>query len=153
MSILTACLLAVCTVGTAQASSTSVTAAIKAQDKIFKTSPAYKSLKDFKLSTTAEAKKLVKEFKALRVAADHAATVVSEASASGAKQKQGQNDWVDGLREAATGMGMLNTALQDALDGKAAAAKTLLAKGQKGLDAGNALGDKGDRLLGLPTSD
>lgn len=84
---------------------------------------------------------------------EHAATVVSQASANGSEQNQGQKDWVGGVSEVAHGIGLLDTALQDAVDGTAAAAKAGLVKPEKALNAGDALGVKGDLLLGLPSGD
>lgn len=70
-----------------------------------------------------------------------------------AKQKQGQKDWVGGVRLLAHGIGLLDTALADAVNGKTGAARSELVNAQKALAAGNALGTKGDKLLGLPTND
>lgn len=86
---------------------------------------------------------LIPKYKALQLKLEHAATVVSQASAEGSKQKQGQKDRVGGVRELAQGIGLLDTALKDAVDGKAAAAKTELVKAQKALNDGNALGTEG----------
>jgi len=151
VSVIAACVVAGGAAGAAQAA-TSVTAAIKAQDKAVKNSAAFKSLKHVSAGTPAQAKALIPKYKALQVKLDHAATVVSKASATGAKQKQGQKDWVDGVRELAQGIGMLDAALADAVKGNKAAAKSALTKAQKELVAGNNLGAKGDKLLGLPTS-
>lgn len=153
VSVITACLLAGGAAGAAQAATPSVTAAIKAQDKVVKNSAAFKGLKHVKIGTPAQAKALIPKYKALQLELQHAATVVAAASAKGSTQKQGQADWVGGVREVARGIGLFDTALKDAVNGKAAAAKAELVKAQKALAAGNALGTKGDKLLGLPSSD
>ena len=142
-----------CTAVAAQASGTTVIAAVKAQDKVVKSSAAYRGLKHIKANTPAEARKLVTEFKALQGKVEHAATAVSRASASGPRQKQGQEDWVQGVRELARGLGQLDTGLQDVVNGKTAAAKAALTKAERTLSAANARGSKGDKLLGLPTND
>jgi hypothetical protein len=153
VSAITACVLAGGGAGVAQAATPNVTTAIKAQDKAVKNSAVFKSLKHVKVSTPAQAKALIPKYKALQLKLDHAATVVSKAAATGAQQKQGQKDWVGGVRDLAQGIGFLDVALKDAIDGNGSAAKTELAKAQKALSAGDALGTKGDELLGLPTDD
>ena len=140
-------------VGTAQASAMTVTVAIKTQDKVIKNAAAYKSLTHLNANTPAEARKLIVEFKALREHVAHAATVVAGASANGTKEKQGQKDWVTGARDLASGIGMLDTGLQDVVKGNAAAAKAVLRKAQLTLSRADAVAAKADKLLGLPTSD
>jgi len=153
VSVIAVCLLAGATAGAAQAATPSVTTAIKAQDKAIKDSAVFKSLKHIKVNTPAQAKALIPKYQALQLKLQHAATVVSKASATGSEQRQGQKDWVGGVRELAHGVGLLDVALKDAVDGNKTAAKTELIKAEKALTAANALGTKGDRLLGLPTKD
>lgn len=153
VSVITAGLLAGGMAGAAQAATTSGTTAIKAQDKAVIDSAVFKSLKHVKLNTPAQAKAAIPKYKALQLKLEHAAAVVSQASTKGSKQKQGQKDWVGGVREVAHGIGLLDTALQDAVNGKAAAAKAELVKAEKALNAGDALGVKGDMLLGLSSGD
>jgi hypothetical protein len=139
--------------GAAQASATPVVAAVKSQDRIVKNSAAYKSLKHVTANTPAEARKLIAEFKALQSKVEHAATVVSQASASGATQKQGQKDWVTGVRDLARGIGQFDTGLQDVIDHKTATGKAELKKATRTLATANTVGDRGDKLLGIPASD
>jgi hypothetical protein len=139
--------------GVAQAASTNVVTAIKTQDRVIKRSPAYKDLQHIDVKTKAQARMLLKSFSTLRREADHAASVVAAASTSGARQKQGQRDWVNGAREFASGLGEFLTGFNDLRAGKTADAKRELLKADKTLKAGNALGSKGDKLLGLPTRD
>jgi len=139
--------------GVAQAKSANVVTVIKAQDRLIKRSPAYKDLQHFNVNTKTPAKKLVKSFSALKRETDHAATVVAAASTSSARQKRGQRDWVAGMREGARGIGQFDTAIKDLMAGKKAMAKREATKAEKTLKAGNALGSKGDKLLGLPTRD
>jgi len=139
--------------GIAQAKTTNVVQAIKTQDKVIKHSHAYKELQHFDATTKTQARTLLKSFSALRRKADHAATVVAAASTSSAQQKQGQRDWVDGVREVARGIGQFDTGIRDLIAGNKAAAKRELRKAERTVKAGNAIGTKGDRLLHLPTSD
>jgi hypothetical protein len=139
--------------GVAQATSTNVVTAIKAQDRVIKRSPAYKDLQRVDVKTKAQARTLLRSFSALRREADQAATVVAAASTSNARQKQGQRDWVHGAREFANGLGEFDAGFRDLAAGKTADAKRELLKAERTLKAGNALGSRGDKLLGLPTSD
>jgi len=153
VSVITAGLLAGGMAGAAQAATPSVTTAIKAQDKAVKHSAAFRSLKHIKITTPAQAKAAIPKYRALALKLEHAANVVAGASAKGATQKQGQKDWVEGVREVAHGIGLLDTALTDAVHGKGSAAKAELVKAEKALNAGDAIGTKGDKLLGLSPSD
>lgn len=153
VSLLVAGLCVVCAAGVAQASATTVVSAVKAQDKIVKDSAAYKSLKHVTANTPAAAHKLIAEFKVLQSKVEHAATVVSRASASGAKQEQGQKDWVTGVRDLARGIGQFDTGLQDVIDHKTAAGKAELTKATHTLATANTVGDKGKKLLGIPAGD
>jgi hypothetical protein len=139
-------------VSVAAASGMTVTQAIKAQDKIVRSNPEYKSLKHIKANTVAQAKALIPKLDSLKRSVDHAATAVSSASAT-SSQKAGQRDWVKGGRLLADGLGGLAAGLNDVVHGKTSAAKSALARAQRNLDAADAIGEKGDRLLGLPTSD
>jgi len=149
VSVFTACLLALAVTGIAQASAVSVKAAVKAQDKALKSSSALNSLKHIKATTPAQIKVVVGKDKALETKLNHAATVVSQASATGATQKQGQKDWVDSVRDISKGFGQLNIALEDAIHDKAAAAKKAEAKAENTVAAGDALGAKANKLLGI----
>lgn len=139
------------TTGTAFAGQT-VVQAIKAQDRIISASPTYKSLKSFKIDSTTAAKNAIPKYLALQKLFDKAASSVASASAT-PSQKTGQKDWVNGVRMGASGIGYLVTELNAVVRGDKTAAKTAATKAVKLLDAGNALGDKGDKLLGLPNND
>jgi 2,3-bisphosphoglycerate-independent phosphoglycerate mutase len=138
--------------GGAMAGSLTVTQAIKAQDKVVHADPAYKSLKNFKIETAAEAEKAIPKFESLQKLLNNAATAVSKSSATAA-QKTGQNDWVSGVRTLSKGIGYFVTELNDLVHGNKVSAKVAALKADKLLKAGNASGSKGDRLLGLPPSD
>jgi hypothetical protein len=78
---------------------------------------------------------------------------VAVSSTTSAKQREGKRLWVKGSREQNRGILELHAALRDLLIGKTAASKTESVKSAKALVAGTKLGIKGDKLLGLPTTD
>ena len=102
---------------------------------------------------TAQAKKAILDLQAAAKKVDHAASVVSKATASTAKQRAGQKDWVDGVRDLGRGFSQLVGALKDIEHGNMSAAKTAALAAQKTIATAEKLGTKGDRLLGLPTTD
>jgi hypothetical protein len=153
LSLLIAGLFVVWAAGAAQAGAMTVTAAVKSQDRIVKDSAAYRSLKHIDANTPAAARRLVTAFRALQLRVEHAATVVSRASASGARQKLGQRDWVDGVRDLARGIGQLDVALEDIIHGRNAAGKAELLRAKRTLAVANALGTRGKRLLGIPANE
>jgi hypothetical protein len=136
-----------------EAASVSVTAAIKGQDQAVRHSPVLKKITHFRLTTPAQTKKLVVDLQTLDGRLDHAATVVSEATALTAKQKLGQKEWVGGVRELANGFSQFAVELKDIERGDKTAAKQEAIIAKKTIQQGDALGMKGDRALGLPTSD
>ena len=131
----------------------SVTAAIKAQDHAVNHSSAIKKLEHFHAKTPAQAKKLIPDFQAAVKKLDHAASVVSRAAASTAKQRAGRKDWVDGVRGLGRGFSQLVGALKDIGHSNPSAAKTAALAAQRTIIKAEELGVKGDRLLGLPTTD
>jgi len=153
LSLLIAGLFIVWAAGAAQASAMTVTAAVKAQDRIVKDSAAYRSLKHISANTPAEARRLVTAFRALQRKVEHAATVVSRASAVGTRQKLGQRDWVEGVRDLARGIGQLDVALEDIIHGRNAAGRSELLRAKRTLAIANAVGTRGKRLLRIPAND
>jgi hypothetical protein len=153
LSLVTMAVVVLGLAGTAGARSMSVTAAIKAQDRAVKHSTALKKLSRLNASTPAQAKKVIPDLQALEKKLDQAATAVSKATASTPRQKAGQKDWVGGVRGLAHGFAQLVIALKDVEHGNKTAARAEAVTAQKTLDKANSLGEKGDRLLGLPTSD
>jgi hypothetical protein len=137
--------------GAAQASPTNVVTAIKTQDEIITQTPGDKALRHLTVNTRAQAKKLVVELGALEKTATHAVTVVSQSSTSSARQRQGKADWIRGSEEQNRAILELITAFKEALADNQAA-KAEYTKATKLLAAGSALGAKGDKLLGLPTT-
>ena len=137
----------------ASAARVSVTSAIHAQDKAVKNSPAFKKLEHTTVNTPAQAKKVIPELTAAAKKLDQAATAVSKATATTTKQRAGQKDWVTGVRDLSHGFSQLVTALKDVEHGNQAAGKKEALAAQRSLNKGNTVGSKGDRLLGLPTSD
>jgi hypothetical protein len=138
--------------GAAQASSPNVVSAIKAQDKIISKAPAWKALKH-EPTSIAQVKKLISDIASLEKLGVHAVAVVSRSSTTSAKQRQGKADWINGSREQDRGLLELGTALKDALAGNGAGSAAEYTKGIAKVNAGTALGSKGDRLLGLPPND
>jgi hypothetical protein len=138
----------------AQAGSTNVVTAIKTQDAIIKRAPGYKVLTgQVKPKTKAQALKFVADLTKLEKVSAHAVDVVAASSTTDAKQREGKRLWVQGSREQNRGILDLHAALRDLLIGKTAAFKTESVKSAKALVAGTKLGIKGDKLLGLPTTD
>jgi hypothetical protein len=150
-----ACAVAGGVIGTteAAASGMSVTAAIQAQDKAIKDSSTYQDVQHFHATTTAQAKALIPKFAQLKTTLEHGASVVAGASTTSSTQKQGQKDWVDGVREVAGGVGAFETGIKDLVAGNKDSAKAAVLKAEKLIKAGNLLSGKGDKLLGLPTKD
>ena len=80
---------------------------------------------------------------------NHAASVVSQASATTSTQKEGQKDWVAGVRGTSTAVGQIITAVQDLARGDKADALVTIHKAEKTEAAAAKLGEKGDKLLGV----
>ena len=139
-------------VGSAAASTTPVVSAIKAQDKVIRANPEYKQLKNFKITTAKQAKATIPKLHTLARTIDTAATKVSQSSATTA-QTAGKTDWVNAARDEAKGIDQIATALNEAVSGKKAAAKTTLTRAIKTVDSGDALAAKADKALGLPAAD
>jgi hypothetical protein len=150
--VIAAAALIAASAGNALAGNQTVIQAIKAQDKVIDASSTYKSVKSFKIDSVTAAKKAIPKYEALQKLLANAATSVAGASAT-AGQKTGQKDWVSGVRTLSTGIGYLVTELNDAVHNNNAAAKTAARKAEKLIIAGNTIGAKGDKLLGLSTSD
>ena len=129
-----------------------VTTAIRAQDRALKSSSVLAQIKNSGGQGAAAAKKLIPEFRALATKFDHAASVVSSASAMGS-QKTAQGDWVRGVRLEATGVDQFATAFQDLVRGDKPGARAALVKGEKTLRSAELIRVKGDKLLGLPSGD
>ena len=58
-----------------------------------------------------------------------------------------------GVRDTAHGISDIGVELQDVVAGNQTAARTMLAKALRLIGSGSLLESKGDKLLGLPTSD
>ena len=140
------------TAGSASAS-VSVVTAIHGQDKAVNESAALKKLKGLDASKPGDAKKLIKPIDTLAKKFDHAANVVADSTADSSTQRLARRDWTTGVREFATGFFTLDRALRDVSDGNPSQAVSLVAKADKSIRAGEKLGDKADRLLGITTGD
>ncbi len=142
-----------CAAGPAAASATTVVAAVKTQDKIVKRSAAYNGLKHLTVDTPAQARRMIVEFKALQRTVGHAATVVSRASATGARQQRGKKDWVTGVRDLGRGIGQLDTGLRDIVDHRTTAGKAMVKRSARTLAVATAIVTKGKRLLRIPAGE
>ncbi len=135
--------------GSAQASSQNVVQVIEAQDKILQSDPAIAAAKNFeKVKTVAAAKKLIPEVNGLVVKLDHAATLVSQASAT-SSQKVGQTEWVTAAHDEATGEHDLVLGLSQLIKGEQSGVATLK-KVTAPIEKGDALAVKARKLLGIP---
>lgn len=139
--------------GAAQASASTVVSAVKTQDRIVKSSAAYRGLKHVRADTPAAARRLIAEFRVLQRKVDHAATVVSHATASGTRQRIGKRDWVTGVRDLGRGIGQLDRGLTDVINGRTTTGKALVKKAARTLAIANAIGTRGKRLLGIPANE
>jgi uncharacterized protein (UPF0210 family) len=138
--------------GVAAARGLTVTQAVRAQDKLVRDSPGYKTLQDFRTITTAtQAEQAIPGLNALEKLLAHAANTIANASA-GASQKTGQKDCVSGVRLFNNAVGMFVIALTDSAQGKSSAAKTEATKAFKLIRSGNMIGIKGEKLLHLTKS-
>jgi lambda family phage tail tape measure protein len=97
------------------------------------------------------AKTLGAKYKGLATQFDQAATVVSKAQATTPAQKQGQSDWVTGVRGAAQGFDEYADALGDVAAKNKSAAKSKLVSAVKTIDRDAKLLLKVDKLLRLST--
>jgi len=138
--------------GVSGAGTVSVLQAIKTQDRVVRGNPEYKSLKHFKLNSAAQAKVEIPKLRSLKLSLERAATDVSHASVTSA-QAAGRSDWVRGVRLLAAGVGGLATGLNDLDEGRYAAAKSAVLKADRRVLSAETIGETGDQLLGLPSSD
>jgi hypothetical protein len=140
--------------GAAQASSTNVVTAIKAQDRLVKRTPGFKTLNDnLNVKTVSAAKKAVPVIEPLVKASARAVRVVAKASTSSAQQRQGKADWIKGSEEEDRGLLEYRTALEDLIEGKHSAFKAMDTKAQTLIGKGVTIGSKGDQLLGISIND
>jgi type IV secretory pathway TrbL component len=156
LSAFAAMSLVVAMTGVAQASSPNVVTAIKAQDKVISRTAGLKEFNHLdvkKLPARTRAKRLIADFGKLEKTAARGIAVVSKASTTSARQKQGKAFWIAGSREQTRAIRQLQSALKNVLAGDTTAAKTQYRKAIKTFLVGTILGIKGDKLLGLPDTD
>jgi len=131
-----------------------VVAVIKAQDKILNHAPATRTLGRFDLRSVPPPKVATPALPALRgfvhdLRSDVAA--VANASTSSFRQRQGQLDYVHGVRIQLRGFVELEHALEQVIARNISAGAHTYVRGQKLLDSGNVIANRGDMLLGLST--
>jgi hypothetical protein len=134
---------------TAQASPSNVVTTVKAQEQIIRSSPAYRQLQNLKITTKAQAKVAIPTFAALDAKLKTAASAVSAASTTTPQQKQGQTDWVKGVRDLATGISDIEIGLKDAVANQIPAGKKEILKAAGPLKRAAVLSHNADVLLGL----
>jgi hypothetical protein len=132
--------------GTAEAGQ-NVVAAIKSQEQAV--IPSLKVLDKINFSSPSDAKKYVPKLQTAVKKLNTAANVVARASASSSTQKQGQADWVKGIRGDATALGYLVTALKDISSSNQSGALTYIHKAKVLEKSSTAIGEKGEKLLGI----
>ena len=156
LSALAAMTFVVATTGVAYAGSPNVVTAIKAQDKVISSTPGWNELNHLnlkKLPARSRAKRLSADFGKLAKAAARGISVVSKASTTSARQRQGKAFWIEGSREQTRSIRQLQSAFKDVVAGNRTAAKMQYRKGITTFVVGTVLDIKGDKLLGLPDTD
>ena len=139
--------------GLASAATSGLIPTIKAQDRVIRSTAGYADLTHSTLSTKGQAKKDIPELQTLKAKISQAATAVSHAQTTSATQKAGQKDWVRGAQELADAVGQIDTGLKDLIQNNKTAAATALRRGQKTLGAADKVGNRADKLLGLPKNE
>ena len=139
--------------GVAQASDATVKAAIHKQDRSLAESAAVKKILKSPTRTTTSAPKAIKLFTALEKRFDAAATAVSKTSASTAKGRTGEADWVGGVRGVAKGLGQFVVAFKDVEHKRQTAAKKEATTAVKTIAAAEKRVATADKDLGLPAGD
>jgi uncharacterized phage infection (PIP) family protein YhgE len=133
----------------AQASDSSVRAAIESSNKQVKESPELQgALSEIKNDPKTIAK-LQKGIAAFDSALNKIATKVSAQKASTSNGKQGEADWVGGIRKVAKGFKDLDTTLSEIKSGNKSAAKSELKQAVTLVKQGAAEAKKGKALLGV----
>jgi hypothetical protein len=133
----------------AQASDSSVRAAIESSNKQVKESPELQgALSEIKNDPKTIAK-LQKGITTFDSALNKIAAKVAAQKASTPNGKQGQADWVGGIRKLTKGFEDLNTALSDIKNGNKSAAKPELKQAVTLVKQGVVEAKKGKALLGV----
>jgi septal ring factor EnvC (AmiA/AmiB activator) len=139
-------------VATAQASDSSVRAAIENSSKQVKESgelqQALKEIKD-NPKTIAKLQKGLKEFE---TALTKVVTTVESQEASTSTGKEGEADWLGGVHKVIKGFKELGAGLTALKSGHRSEAKTEVKQAGALVKEGTALGRKGDTLLGVKSS-
>ena len=136
-------------VATAQASDSSVRAAIESSSRQAKESgelqQALKEIKDNPKTIT----KLQKGVKDFETTLSKVADTVEAQEASTSSGREGEADWLGGIHKVIKGFKDLNTALSDLKSGHRTAAKTELKQAGALVKEGAAMAKKGQTLLGV----
>jgi hypothetical protein len=139
--------------GTAQASDASVRGAIEGAAKELKESPKLeKEIAALKNPSKADLQKVVKAVGTLQTDLQKVASKVSAQTASTTAGKEGEEDWLEGIKNVANGFGDFKTGLLDLEKKSVSTGKTEVKKGAKLIKQGSAEVKKGDALLKVKTS-
>lgn len=105
----------------ARAVSANVVTVVKQQEKVIDNSPDAKFFSHLNVKSKAQAEADVPKVQAFASTVRHAASVIADAAADGARQKQGQKDVVAAFRGIANALSSSATALKDSGNGNGAA--------------------------------
>jgi hypothetical protein len=136
------------------ASAKGVVAVIKAQDEILNHAAATRQLRHYDLRTFPPPKVARRALPVLRRFVDNLRTdvrAVANASTDSFRQRQGQLDYVHGVRIQIRGFVEIEHALAQLIDRNISAGAHTFERGQKLLESGNVIANRGDSLLGLST--
>jgi hypothetical protein len=133
----------------AQAHAENVLDAISSQSKIILNSQAEKTAHHLKSGTLAQERKAIPVYESLAREFDHAASVAAAATASTARQRTGQREWVSGMHDFATAYRNLALAFGDLSRHDSAGAEAILGKTHKVLSTAVADTDKAYKLFGI----
>lgn len=136
------------TAALAQATGTSVQAAVRGQDKAIAANPTIRKV--LKGGAPKSLPQAIKLFTTLERKLGHAAVVVSQATATTAQDKTGQTDWVAAARLEAKAFSQVVTEFKDLERHDKAAAKREAQVARKTYIATSKLTAKADAELGLP---
>jgi hypothetical protein len=148
------CAMLAMSAGSASASaSVNVVEAIHQQDAVVSASAALQRLQHLEATDKNDSSKLYVPIETLARKFAHSASIVSDSSADSAKQRLGRKDWVAGVREISAGFYKLGHAINDVRHDDRAAGSRLALEATKKVQAGQKLGYRADRLLGLDHGD
>ena len=133
----------------AEARAENVLDAISSQSKAILNSRAEQTAHSLKTGTLAQQRKAVPVYRALAKEFDHASSVAAAATASTAKQRTGQHEWVTGMHDFAIAYRNLAKAFQDLSVHNSTAAETILGRTHARITAAVKDTDEAYKLFGI----